>query len=239
MRSRLTDQASQEFPELAPECLALAFDEFLLQRPCEIELPADLDDAAFIEEAYRAILLREPVAVEREQYLRLLRNGSMSRDWIIEDLLASVELHSLERRLRVVCGGRVITEPETSGREEMPAVTAGQLSHAGARERGWVGTWNRRFRASEDGQNGPLTMLRRHLRRRSRMPGSTLNTISPQLIKVSTPAPIPQKGERGLKEGDGTLAAQARFFARAIGIIIKPPQPMTLEIGYRRHSRGG
>lgn len=101
----------------------LSFDEFLLQWPCEIELPTDLDDAAFIDEAYRAILLRGPEAPERDQYVKLLRDSAVSREWVIEDLLASEELHSLERRLRVVCGGRVITEPENSGQEEMPAVT--------------------------------------------------------------------------------------------------------------------
>jgi hypothetical protein len=101
----------------------LSFDEFLLQWPCEIELPADLDDAMLVDEAYRAILLRGPDIAEREQYLKLLRDGAVSREWIIEDLLASEELHSLERRLRVVCGSRVITEPGSSGQEDMPAVT--------------------------------------------------------------------------------------------------------------------
>jgi hypothetical protein len=99
------------------------FDEFLLQWPCEIELPADLDDAGFIDEAYDAILLCGPGVGEREQYLRLLRNGAVSREWIIEDLLASEELHSLERRLRVAFGGRAITEPGSPEREDMPAVT--------------------------------------------------------------------------------------------------------------------
>jgi hypothetical protein len=106
----------------------LSFDEFLLQWPCEIELPADLDgepliEEAFVDEAYRAILLREPATAERGQYLNLLRDGAVSREWIIEDLLASRELHSLDRRLRVVYGGRVITEPGSSGQDEMPVVT--------------------------------------------------------------------------------------------------------------------
>ena len=101
----------------------LSFDEFLLQWPCEIELPAELDDAAFIEEAFHAILLRGPEIIERDQYLKLLRDGAVSREWIVEDLLASVELHCLERRLRVVCGDQVITEPGSAGREGMPAVT--------------------------------------------------------------------------------------------------------------------
>jgi hypothetical protein len=100
----------------------LSFDEFLLQWPCEIELAGDLDDAAFIGEAHRAILLREPDVTESDQYLWLLRDG-VSREWIIEDMLTSEELRSLDRRLRVVCGGRVITEPGNSGAEDMPAVT--------------------------------------------------------------------------------------------------------------------
>jgi hypothetical protein len=101
----------------------LSFDEFLLQWPCEIELPTELDEATFIDEAYGAILLRGPEVAERDQYLKLLRDGAVSREWVIEDLLGSEELHSLDRRLRVVCGGRVITEPVSSGQEAMPAVT--------------------------------------------------------------------------------------------------------------------
>ena len=101
----------------------LSFDEFLLQWPCEIELPTNLDDASFIDEAFRAILLRGPEAAERNQYLNLLRDGAVSEDWAIEDLLASEELHSLERHLRVVYGNGVVTEPGTSGQKEMPAVT--------------------------------------------------------------------------------------------------------------------
>jgi hypothetical protein len=101
----------------------LSFDEFLLQWPCEIELPVDLDDATFIEEAYRAILLRGPNGTEEDQYLRLLQNGFVSKPWIIEDLLGSEELRSLERRLRVIWGGHVITEPGSSEEEDMAAVT--------------------------------------------------------------------------------------------------------------------
>jgi hypothetical protein len=67
--------------------------------------------------------LKEPALLDARVYsgyrlgdpgnvgLRLLRDGAVSRTWIIEDLLASEELHSLERRLRVISGGRVITEP--------------------------------------------------------------------------------------------------------------------------------
>jgi hypothetical protein len=101
----------------------MSFDEFLLQWPCEVELPDGLDHATFIEEAYRAILLRGPNIAERDQYVRLLQNGTASESWIIEDLLASEELRSLERRLRVICGNQVITEPGSSSEEQMPTVT--------------------------------------------------------------------------------------------------------------------
>jgi Domain of unknown function (DUF4214) len=106
----------------------LSFDEFLLQWPCEIEFSADFDDEAFVDEAYRAILLRGSAIAERDQYLKLLRDGAVSREWIIEDLLASPELHSLERHLRVVYGGQVITEPGTSGQDDMPVVNWPALS---------------------------------------------------------------------------------------------------------------
>jgi hypothetical protein len=114
---------SNSHPDLGWPSGRMSFDEFLLQWPCEIELPVDLDDETFIEEAYRAILLRGPQVAERDQYLRLLQNGVVSKSWIIEDLLASEELRALERRLRVICGDQVITEPGSSGEEDMPAVT--------------------------------------------------------------------------------------------------------------------
>ena len=110
-------------PDLGWPSGRMSFDEFLLQWPCEVELPVELDDREFIEEAYRAILMREPDIAESDQYLGLLRTGRVSKSWIIEDLLASTELRSLERRVRVICGGRVITEPGSSGEEEVPAVT--------------------------------------------------------------------------------------------------------------------
>jgi hypothetical protein len=110
-------------PDLGWPSSRMSFDEFLLQWPCEVELPVELDDATFIEEAYRAILLRGPDIAERSQYLRLLQDGVASKFWIIEDLLASEELRSLERRVRVICGGQVITELGSSGEEEAPAVT--------------------------------------------------------------------------------------------------------------------
>jgi hypothetical protein len=113
---------SNPHPDMALRSGRLSFDEFLLQWPCEIELPVDLDDAAFIDEAYRAILLRGPNGAEKDQYLRLLQNRVVAKPWIIEDVLASEELRSLERRLRVILGGQMITEPGNSGEEDMPAV---------------------------------------------------------------------------------------------------------------------
>jgi hypothetical protein len=97
----------------------MSFSEFLLQWPCEIDLPIDLDDPTFVEEAYRAILLREPDPTEID--LRLIRDG-VSKLWIIEDLLASEELRSLERRLRVICGDHVITEPGRPAAAKMTAM---------------------------------------------------------------------------------------------------------------------
>jgi hypothetical protein len=111
------------YPDLGWPGSRMSFDEFLLQWPCEVELPVELDDTTFIEEAYRAILLRGPDIGERSQYLRLLLDGVASKSWIIEDLLASKELRSLERRVRVICGGQVITEPGSSENQETPAVT--------------------------------------------------------------------------------------------------------------------
>ena len=111
------------YPDLGWPSSRMSFDEFLLQWPCEVELPVELDDTRFIEEAYRAILLRAPDIGERSQYLRLIQDGVASKSWIIEDLLASKELRSLERRVRVICGGQVITEPGSSEKQETPAVT--------------------------------------------------------------------------------------------------------------------
>jgi hypothetical protein len=101
----------------------ISFNEFLLQWPCQIELPTELNDAEFIEEAYRAILLRRPEITERDQYLRLLQDGAASKYWIIEDVLASEEFRSLERKVRVISGGKVVTGPGSPEEEETPTVT--------------------------------------------------------------------------------------------------------------------
>jgi hypothetical protein len=110
-------------PDLAWSSALISFDEFLLQWPCETELPSELNDAEFIEEVYRAILLRGPDITERDQYLRLLEDGIVSKYWIIEDLLTSAELGALERRVRVIYGGKVITGLESSEEEKTPVVT--------------------------------------------------------------------------------------------------------------------
>jgi Domain of unknown function (DUF4214) len=101
----------------------MSFDEFLLQWPCEIELSVELDGAAFIDDTYQAIMLREPQSAERDQFLRLLEGGALSRSGVIEELLASDELRSLGRRLRVILGSEVITEPGSSLEEHMRAAT--------------------------------------------------------------------------------------------------------------------
>jgi len=110
-------------PDLAWPSGRISFDEFLLQWPCETELPSELNNAEFIEEVYRAILLRGPGITERDQYLRLLEDGIVPKYWIIEDLLTSAELRALERRVRVIYGGKVITGLGSSEEEKAPTVT--------------------------------------------------------------------------------------------------------------------
>jgi hypothetical protein len=116
-------QSSHPHPELAWPSGKLSFAEFVHQWPCEIRLSPELDEAAFVDEAYRAILLRGPDVDEMTQHLGLLRNGALSRLRIIEGLLACEELHSLERRVRVIWGEQVITQPGKSADKEIPAVT--------------------------------------------------------------------------------------------------------------------
>lgn len=123
LRATVSPRTAASKPDVAWPSGPMTFDEFLLQWPCEIELPADLSDEALVQKAYQAILLREPSVLELDQSLRLIRNSVVSRYWIIEDLLASVELRSLDRRLRVICGDRVIVEPGRSDNEKMPAVS--------------------------------------------------------------------------------------------------------------------
>jgi hypothetical protein len=116
-------QRSNPHPDLFWPSGRMSFDEFLLQWPCEVELPAGLDDQEFIEQAYQAILLRGPEVAETRQYLMQLQSGAVSKRWIIEDLLGSAEFRSFERRLRVTCEGDVIAEPGRPDAREMPAVT--------------------------------------------------------------------------------------------------------------------
>ena len=122
LRSALSLARLSPHADLAWPSGRLSFHEFLLQWPCEVELPVELNDAEFIEAAYQTILLREPDVAEKNQYLRLLQDGDASKSWVIEDLLASKEFHSLERRVRVIYRGQVITEPGGS-QAETPTVT--------------------------------------------------------------------------------------------------------------------
>jgi hypothetical protein len=127
MAQRLRAAPSPQRPNPHPDFFwpsgRMSFAEFLLQWPCEVELPVGLDDHEFIAEAYRAILLRGPDVAETRQYLMQLQNGVVSKRWIIEDLLGSAEFRSFERRLRVSWEGGVITEPGRPEAAEMPAVT--------------------------------------------------------------------------------------------------------------------
>jgi hypothetical protein len=122
LRSILSPARLDPHPDLEWPSGRLSFHEFLLQWPCEVELPSELNDAEFIEAAHRAILLRAPDITEKNQYLRLLQDGVASQAWIIEDLLASKEFRSLERSLRVIFRGQPITGPGSSP-AETPAVT--------------------------------------------------------------------------------------------------------------------
>ncbi len=122
LRARPSPQRPNPHPDLFWPSGRMSFDEFLMQWPCEVELPVDLDDQEFIEAAYHAILLREPSTAEMGQYLTLLQNGLVSKPWIIEDLLGLEEFRSFERRLRVIWGDSLITEPGRSEAAEMPAV---------------------------------------------------------------------------------------------------------------------
>lgn len=135
MAERLRSPSPPAQPNQHP-CLSwasgrMSFDEFLLQWPCEIELPPELDEMSFIAEAFKTILLREPDHAEAAQYLRLIREG-VSRVWVVQDLLASEELRSLDRRLRVIWEDYVIVEPGKGADQKMPAVTWSRAQSNGA-----------------------------------------------------------------------------------------------------------
>jgi hypothetical protein len=123
LRAVLSPSRLDPRPEVGWPSGRLSFDEFLVQWPCEVQLQPEADAAAFIEEAYRAILLRPPEPSEQEQYLRLLQTDQTSKSWILEDLLMSAEFRSLERCLRVIWNGQVFTEPGSTGEEAMFAFT--------------------------------------------------------------------------------------------------------------------
>ncbi len=90
----------------------MSFDEFLLQWPCEIELPTDGSDERFICETYQALLLREASRSEIEQYCKLLSDDDGRRHSIIEDIMISEEFLSLQWRVRINQGAYVIADPE-------------------------------------------------------------------------------------------------------------------------------
>ena len=54
--------------------------------------------------------------------VELLQDDVASKSSIVEDLLASEELRSLDRRVRVICGGELISEPGGSGAQQTPSV---------------------------------------------------------------------------------------------------------------------
>jgi len=122
LRSLLSPTRQGPHPDLGWPSGRLSFDEFLLQWPCEVELPVELNDADFVEAACRAILLRGPDVAEKNQYLRLLRDGVAAKSWIVEDLLASREFRSLERSLRILFEGQPVTGPGAA-QQATPAVT--------------------------------------------------------------------------------------------------------------------
>ena len=99
----------------------ISFSEFLSQFPCEVNIPSELGDRSFVCEAFRAIVLREPHATEIEQYMNLVREG-ISKSWIVQDIFASEEARSLDRRLRVLWNGHVITAPGDWADAQMPAI---------------------------------------------------------------------------------------------------------------------
>jgi len=121
LRSTLSPARLSSHPDLGWPSGRLSFHEFLLQWPCEVEMPVKPNDADFVEAACRAILLRAPDITEKNQYLRLLRDGVASKPWIIEDLLASNEFRSLERSLRMRFGDQLVAGPG-GPQEQTPAV---------------------------------------------------------------------------------------------------------------------
>lgn len=125
MAARLDHEPASRSP--APRRLAwpsgrLSFGEFVLQWPCRIELPADLDGDALIIEAHKAILLREPTPSELTRYRNSQRSGEVSPRRLIEELLNSSELHRLERIVDVVWGGDVLSGPGEPHSQSAPRV---------------------------------------------------------------------------------------------------------------------
>jgi hypothetical protein len=80
---------------------------------CDVTTLLDLDNRAFIDASYRALLLREPDSAERESYLTSLENGTLSKRQVIGALLSSEEFRRLGRPLRVLYGTDLLS-PEGS-----------------------------------------------------------------------------------------------------------------------------
>ena len=64
----------------------------------------DLDSRTFVDAVFRQLVLRDPEPVERGHYLAALKNIVVAKRQLVEDLIASPELRTLARPLRVVWG---------------------------------------------------------------------------------------------------------------------------------------
>ena len=83
---------------------------------CDITALVDLDTRTFIDAVYRALLLRDAHAAEKERYLASLENRSLSRRQFVDALLTSEEFHQLGRPLRVLHGDDLLSlEPSSGG----------------------------------------------------------------------------------------------------------------------------
>jgi hypothetical protein len=99
--------ASDEFLA-SGRCMQLVWNE--AAPPAVPEDPLErLDGAAFVEEAYRTILRREPDLAGKDLYLTLLSRGELSRPQIIEALRSSDEYRNLQT---VPAAAPVAAEPE-------------------------------------------------------------------------------------------------------------------------------
>ena len=100
----------------------LVVDEFLMQWPCEVELPVDLDDRTFIEGGVSG----DSCSGNRASWKRADISGLCKSDAVskLDHRKPSGlrKFRSLERRMRVAIWGRVITEAGRPEAETAPAV---------------------------------------------------------------------------------------------------------------------